>query len=556
MLSFLQIRDYAIVESIDLEFDEGFTCITGETGAGKSILVGALGLLTGQRADTTAVRDGCSKAELTAGFDIDPNGSVAAWLQQADMADGGGCLLRRVITDKGRSRAWINGVPVTLQQLGELGAQLVEIHGQNEHLRLLQPRAQFDLLDTPAEACALRGEVHAAHRTWLGLEQEKERLLAEAPLDAGDAELLEFHLRELEPALEDSARYAELDAEHRSQARADEIQQALKMSLIAFDTDDGMLAALGRARAALEPFADLGEDIAAALQLIEEASINCSEAQSSIERASTRMEQDPERLQELDRRLSRLHDLARKHRAEPGSLEEVCERLQSRLKGSAERDQRLQVLEIEIQQALSRYRDLARQLHQARCSHAGRLGETVTALMQDLGMAGGQFTISVRHQPDAVPGPMGSDQLDFLVSANAGVEPGPLRKVASGGELSRISLAIKVAARDAANAAVQVFDEVDAGIGGETARSVGALIRSLTGQGQALCVTHLAQVAVFADQQLQVSKQSGEDETRVATRVLAEAQRVDEIARMLGGQLSDQSRAHASELLAAAAVRH
>jgi DNA repair protein RecN (Recombination protein N) len=556
MLRFLQIRDYAIVDSLDLDFRGGFTCITGETGAGKSILVGALGLLCGERADTTAIRGGAAKAELSAGFDLAPGSPALQWLQDAALDDGRSCLLRRMVSDSGRSRAWINGTAVTLQQLAELGELLVEIHGQNEHIRLVRSEEQFRLLDGGGSYERELAAVRQRCESWSALESERQSLLVEKPLDAADRDLLEYQVRELASELLPADAFAALEAEHRMLARGGEVMGALEHAADVLDAESvGAGPALYRAAERLDRYAALDPEIAAAAGLMREAAINCGEALSSVQAALSRLDLSPERLQRIEQQLSGQHDLARKHRVEPEALPQVLEQLRARLERSGSLQTRLAEIDRELGRALDAYREAAHALHERRVERAAALSAAVTDLLQQLGMAGGRFGIEVQLAAEHPPAARGSDRLELLVSANPGLPPASLRKVASGGELSRISLAIKVASRAAA-AATQVFDEVDAGIGGETAHAVGALLRSLAANGQALCVTHLAQVAVFAEQQIQVQKSAEGDSTRVRTSLLEERERVDEIARMLGGRLSAQSRAHACELLAATERQH
>jgi DNA repair protein RecN (Recombination protein N) len=556
MLRFLQIRDYAIVDSLDLDFRGGFTCITGETGAGKSILVGALGLLCGDRADTTAIRNGAARAELSAGFDLQHGDAALRWLQDVALDDGRSCLLRRIISDSGRSRAWINGTPVTLQQLAELGELLVEIHGQNEHIRLVRSEEQFRLLDGGGGHDPELAQAQQCFACWSALEAERQSLLAEKPLEAAERDLLEYQVRELESELLPADAFAALEAEHRVLARGGEVLGALEYAAEVLDAESaGAGPALYRAADRLDRHGALDPEIATAAGLLREGAIICGEALNSVQAALSRLDLSPERLQRVELQLSGQHDLARKHRVEPEELPRVLEQLRSRLERSETLEARLLEIGRERAQALADYREAAHALHQRRVERAAALSATVTGLLQQLGMAGGRFEIEVQLEAERPPAARGSDRVELLVSANPGLPPGSLRKVASGGELSRISLAIKVASRAVA-AATQVFDEVDAGIGGETAHAVGALLRSLAANSQALCVTHLAQVAVFAEQQIQVLKSAEGDTTRVRSSLLGERERVDEIARMLGGRLSAQSRAHASELLATASTQH
>jgi DNA repair protein RecN (Recombination protein N) len=556
MLNFLQIRNFAIVESLDLEFAGGFTCITGETGAGKSILVDALGLLCGNRADTSSIRAGAKKAELCAEFELSESSSALQWLRDAELDDGRICLLRRMVSDSGRSRAWINGTAVTLQQLAGLGALLVEIHGQNEHIGLTRTAEQFRLLDEGGNYGETLAKVRADHQAWQALETEKQSLLRETPLDAGDMDLIRYQIGELESTMLPAGEFAAIEAEHRLLAAGGEILESLEQSIQALEKDQsGAGPVIHRVAAQLAPHAALDEDISNAAKLLSEAAIHCDEARSSLRAARSRLNLSPGRLTELEQKLGSQHDLARKHRADPDRLQHVLDGLKERFERAGSLENRLAELETELDSALSQYQAGAAELSAQRGQHAGELGASVTRLMQELGMQGGCFIIEVDHDRHRTPSALGSDRLKLLVSANPGIPPGPLKKVASGGELSRISLAIKVAS-NSDSATAQVFDEVDAGIGGDTANSVGALLKSLSAKGQALCVTHLAQVAAFADHQLQVQKSAGARETRVETNLLDRAARVDEIARMLGGRLSDQSRAHATELLNSAMIRH
>jgi len=557
MLRFLQIRDFAIVDSLDLDVAAGFTCITGETGAGKSILVGALGLLCGERADSSAIRSGAEKSELSAEFLLPLGHPARGWLAAAELDDGESCLLRRVIGSNGRSRAWVNGTVVTLQQLAELGELLVEIHGQNEHIRLVRNDEQFRLLDSGEDHDGELQRVRECFRAWQALDQERQALLQEQPLDAGERDLLQYQVQELTNEMLPPGQFAELEAEHRVLARGTEILETLESAQQTLEAEPtGASRSLHRAAERLERHAELDRDIGAAAGLLREAVINCDEALNSIQAALSRLDLSPERIGQLERQLGSQHDLARKHRVEPEQLQQVLDRLQARLERADSQEQRLNDIDRELATTLRQYREAAAALHRRRAERAGQLAAGVTELMQELGMVGGRFEFEVKLDPEQAPSSRGSDRLELRVSANAGIPPGPLRKVASGGELSRISLAIKVASRAGSGTVTQIFDEVDAGIGGDTANAVGALLLSLSAGGQALCVTHLAQVAVFADQQIRVLKTTDDESTKVRTHLLRDSDRVDEIARMLGGRLSAQSRAHASELLATASTRH
>ncbi len=467
MLSFLQIRNFAIVETLDLEFIGGFTAITGETGAGKSILVDALGLLKGNRADTAAIRAGAGKAELSAEFQLAKNSKALAWLKNAELDDGAGCLLRRLISENGRSRAWVNGTAVTLQQLSELGDLLIEIHGQNEHIRLVHSKEQFRLLDDHGAHNKKLETVERGYQEWKKLELEKQLLLDESPLDAGDSELLQYQVRELDDAMLPPGKLQALETEHRRLARGSELMAALEFARRSLESDktgigDTLNAAIDR----LQEYASLDPLIDEAMKLLNEAAINCDEARNSIQGAISGMDLSPERLLEVENKLSMQHDLARKHRVQPEQLGEVLNKLKERLERAGSLDKRLSAIDPKLDQALQSYRKKAQALHQVRHSRAAILSKAVSSLMQELGMQGGRFEFEVQYDGSASPTSGGNDRLELRVSANPGTPPGPLRKVASGGELSRISLAIKVASKCGDPAQTQVFDEVDAGIGG------------------------------------------------------------------------------------------
>jgi DNA repair protein RecN (Recombination protein N) len=551
MLTHLQIQDFAIAPKLELEFEPGFTVITGETGAGKSILVDALGLLLGDRSDASWVRAGAERAELNAEFDVAGNLPARRWLTDAELGSDGCCLLRRSIAANGRSRAWINGMPVTVQQLGQLGDLLVELHGQNEHLRLTRPAEQLRLLDAGGAYQDEMREARERYQDWKALDDELGELQASSSLSAGEQDLLRYQVSELQEHALAAEPLEALEDEHRLLSRSGELLQVLGSSLEALE-DDGqnLVDELYRVGTRLEPFQEFGRDIAEARQMLEEAGINAREAAAGLRRALDRIDLQPDRLQAVERQLGQLGDLARKHQVKLEDLPARRDELSARLERSENFTEQREALERRVNAALESYRAAAAGLSRQRLAHAANLSESVTGLMQDLGMKGGVLQLRVTHDPEARPAARGDDHVELRVSANPGFPPGPLAKIASGGELSRISLAIKVAAAGSEQR-TQVFDEVDAGIGGETANTVGQLLRRLSANGQALCVTHLAQVAVCADRQVQVNKETGKDSVQVDSRLLDEQQRVEEIARMLSGRASEQSLAHARELLAA-----
>lgn len=568
MLQDLSIRDFAIVPRQELAFSPGFTALTGETGAGKSLIVDALCLLSGRRADTDLIRQGADKAELTGEFSLDESHAALAWLRNAEMDDGTSCLLRRVISRSGRSRAWINGTAVTLNQLQELGTLLVEIHGQNEHIRLNQAGERFRLLDEAGGYDDALKSVVECHRHWRAAQSELERLRQAAPLDAGEIELLEHQLKELEAFALPPEEVRELEAEHKRLSRGSEFMAALEFAANALaDASEGaeslgLTDQINRIVSGLQPAAEADPRLDEIIRMLQEAAINCEEARQGVQRISADVDLSPERLDAVEQQLGQLHDLARKHRVAMDDLQQTREALAERIETSASLEKRIAECEAEVADTLHEYREAARVLSEKRNSRAAMLGRCVTEAMQDLAMEGGEFRIEVEHQPDCEPSPRGSDRISLLVSANLGVSPGPLRKVASGGELSRISLAVKVAhyqirggiGSGVAGAPVQVFDEVDAGIGGDTANAVGRLLRSVADESQTLCVTHLAQVAARAHHQIKIEKCSAKDEVSVNATPLAAVAREEEIARMLSGKVSAHSLAHARELIENAAA--
>ncbi len=557
MLNHLQIRDFAIVPTLDLEIEAGFTAITGETGAGKSILVDALGLLLGDRSDAAWVRSGAKRAELTAEFSVADNIEAQQWLTDFDLSADNSCLLRRTINSNGRSRAFINGTPVTVAQIQSLGHLLVEIHGQNEHLRLVRPAEQFKLLDQSGKHSAEIEKVVCAFNDWKQLEEELETLDQETAISVSDLEFMNFQLDELQQHELKPTAIAGLQIEHDRLAAGDSLLDALNCSIELLEpesatSDGGINSDINSSLGQLQGFTALDEDIHSACQMLQEAEVNCAEALNSLRTARERLDLDPARFNQLATTLGQIHDLARKHRVNMDALEAIQEKLSTRIERAGSSESRRGELQAAIEISLVNYRKLAKNLHQKRQQQAAILSKRVMELMTELGMSGGIFKLEVNLNSQAAPSARGDDDIQINISANPGTAPGPLGKIASGGELSRISLAIKVAAASGSNAVTQIFDEVDAGIGGDTANAVGNLLKRLAGSGQALCVTHLAQVAVCASHQLQVSKVSDEVSTVVDTSLLGIDDRVDEIARMLSGKISEQSRAHAAELLSAA----
>lgn len=554
MLNHLHIHNFAIVPTLDLDIQAGFTAITGETGAGKSILVGALGLLLGDRSDAAWVRPGAERAELTAEFSLEHNAQARNWLEESDLSSDGSCLLRRTINSGGRSRAYINGSPVTVAQIQSLGQLLVEIHGQNEHMRLTKTAEQFRLLDGSGNYASELTLVESAYLDWQRTAHELDALEQDVSVSDSELEILNYQVAELSQFNLSDESLSALQTEHERLAAGGSLLDALTLSIELLDPESSMENAginsdLNTTLAHLQKFINLDRDIKDASDMLQEAAVNCREALRSLNAARDRIDLNPARYEDVSKTLGQLHDLARKHRVRMEGLEQVMLALEARIERAGSSEQRRSRLQAELQNHLDVYRLAAKNLHAQRQQHATELSKRVTALMAELGMAGGTFELVVSLIPNTRPALRGDDEVQIRISANPGLPPGPLNKIASGGELSRISLAIKVAAKSGSESVTQIFDEVDAGIGGETANAVGKLLKRLSGNGQALCVTHLAQVAVCATHQLQVRKATGKDSTLVDTTLLDNAGRIDEIARMLSGKISEQSRAHALELL-------
>lgn len=554
MLRSLQVRDFAIVEEVELAFGAGMTVVTGETGAGKSLLVDALLLLTGARAEAALVRHGCERAELAAEFDLAGQADTLAWLREAELDEDAECRLRRVIRNEGSSRAWINGRSVSLGQLRELGARLVEIHGQHEQQALLERASQLEVLDHWGGHLELRAEVARLAGEWRAIGT---RIAALGGSEDRDERIawLEHQLGELDAHALDAPALAELEERHRRLANAGRLLQGLAALAEGLDGEGelALLPRLARLAAELQQLAGLDTRLEEPLALLDNARIQLSEAHDFLAHHADRLDLDPERLAEVEAQLARLHDLARKHRVRPEELPAEAERLRSELEGLRNAGSELARLAAEREHSARAWREAAARLGAARRKAATALGERVSALMAELGMAGGRFEVAIEPQPADEPDPQGAERCEFLVAANPGQPPRPLRKVASGGELSRISLAIEVAALGGDTVPTMVFDEVDSGIGGAVAEIVGQKLRTLGNRCQVLCVTHLPQVAAQGHAHLRASKREDGGTMRTRVETLDAAGREAEIARMLGGvEITAATAAHAAEMLAEA----
>ncbi|MDX6082355.1 DNA repair protein RecN [Xanthomonas campestris] len=554
MLRHLSIKDFAVVRATELEFGPGMTVVSGETGAGKSLMVDALGFLSGLRADSGVVRHGADRAELSAEFQLPAEHPGLTWLADNELDDDAQCQLRRIIRADGGSRAWINGRPVTSSQLSDLAARLVEIHGQHEHQALMARNSQLALLDAYARNSAQREQVRQASQRWQALLDERDALSAQG--DVSDRiGFLEHQLAELEREDLDPAAIAALDTNHRRQAHATALIGACESVVQQLNGDEGpsALGLLQDSRHDLARVAEHEPRLGEVDALLDSAAIQIEEALALLDRVRDDLDADPTQFEAMERRLGRLHDLARKHRVAPDELAAHRDHLTAEVESLRGADERLQQLDKHIAAAIGVWQGAASVLSASRQSAAQALSAATTTLIGELGMGGGQFLIQLQPQETLRPDPNGAERVEFLVAANAGQPPRALRKVASGGELSRISLAIEVAALGLDSVPTMVFDEVDSGIGGAVADIVGQKLRALGEERQVLCVTHLPQVAAKGHAHYRVSKAPVDGMTQSAVELLGPQARQEELARMLGGvEVSKEARAAARKLLQSA----
>ena len=550
MLSRITVSNLVIVRRLDLPFGPGMTALTGETGAGKSILIDALGLALGDKADGSMIRTGADKAEINVGFDIDETGPIADWLQQRDLTADGECLLRRVLVRGGRSRAYINGTPTTTTALRELGEQLVDIHGQNAHQSLLKTQAQRALLDEYAGLDKQVQKVKDLFTEWRTLVDRHEQLRQAGEDRVNRLDYLRFQIDELDSLVCDGETLETLEAEHARLAHAERLLSDGSQVLATLeDNDPALRHRLQEVLSTITELSELDPSLHGAKELLESAGIQIDEAVAELRHYQDRIELDPERLQEIDHRLGRLHDAARKHRTTPAELEGLLQQLRDEATTLEHADSELQQLAERIGQCESSYFATAEKLSTARRKAAKTLSSTVSDSMQTLGMRGGNFSVNCTKDRTQ-PGAHGMDHIRFMVAANPGQPAAALSDVASGGELSRISLAIQVATANCGAVPTLIFDEVDVGIGGAVAEIVGNLLRRLGNERQVLCVTHLPQVASQAHQQLRVQKVTDGDTTETHIEQLDADKRIDEIARMLGGiDITEQTLRHADEMI-------
>ncbi|AFI65142.1 DNA repair protein RecN [Burkholderia pseudomallei] len=549
MLRHLSIRDFVIVAALDLEFDSGFTVFSGETGAGKSILIDALALALGERADASVVRTGSGRADISAEFT--PHDRVARWLDEHAFDADDTVMLRRVVDANGRSRAFINGTSATLAQLREVGEMLVDIHGQHAHQLLMRADAQRELFDTHAGLAADAAAVARGYRAWRDATHAIDAAQAHERERQLEREKLAWQLAELDKLAPQPGEWDEITAEHKRLTHSANLIDGVQGALGAIsESDDAMLTQLGAIVSRLRSLAEYDPALNDALASLEPAEIQLQEASYSLSHYAQRLDLDPDRLAQVETRLDALHSTARKFRLPPETLHDEHEARRAQL---AELDAAadLSALQAVADKAKQAYLADAQKLSKAREQAAKALGVAVTTGMQELSMAGGSFEVAL--VPLAEGGAHGLEQVEFRVAGHAGVPLRPLAKVASGGELARISLALAVIASAASPTPTLIFDEVDTGIGGGVAEVVGRLLHQLGQMRQVLCVTHLPQVAARGDHHFQVAKgEDGEGGTVSTVVPLDRASRIEEVARMLGGlEITATTRKHAKEMLTA-----
>lgn len=548
MLTQITISQFTVVDHLEVDFRDGLTVITGETGAGKSIMLDALGLCLGDRADPKAIRPGAARAEIHAAFAIDAIPAAHDWLRERELDAGEDLILRRVINSDGRSRAYINGRPSTLQDCAELGEQLIDIHSQHAHQSLLRRDQQRSLLD--GYAGENTDDLSELADNWRARAEELHALTQRQSEHADREQLLRYQLAELEELALGDNELAALESEQQQLENAETIQQ---QSSDAIEQCDAGATATHSALSSLDAGLHSGQRMEQIREMLDSAKIQLEEARAELNQYLADRESNPARLAEIRDRLEQIYDQARKHRVLPEQLPEKHRELAAEMTSLDSSDERLDALREEVSELALSWKTKAAALSKARSKAARRLEKEVGKLLGELSMGGCVFKVALNKRDSADPHPRGAETVEFLISTNPGAAPQPLSRVASGGELSRISLAIEVASAGRSTIPTMIFDEVDVGIGGAVAEVVGRLLASIAARSQVLCVTHLPQVASQGQQHLVVEKRGDKKSVSSSLRLLGAEERVVEVARMLGGvKMTDQSRAHAREMLEAA----
>ena len=555
MLLSLQVRDFAIIDQIEIELGHGMTVLTGETGAGKSILVDALGLVLGERGSSQLVRSGAKRAEFSAEFDISSLPDVKELLEQQAMDQDNQCLLRRVINEDGRSRAFINGNAATIQQLKTLGESLLDIHGQHFHQSLGRRSVQRDLLDHFGGLLDQREATEAAFAQWRVLQDRLQELMAADENRESRLDLLAFQLTELDALALQADEVDDLLGERQKLLHSGRLAEGIIQALGSLADDDSGNAGtlVAEAIKSIDPLLEFDGELAAIRQLLDSASIQLIEAADALQRYGDTLNMDPARRDWVEERLDAIQSIARKHRLDAAEIPVLHARLARELDELTHAEERGQQLQEAVGSARENFQILAEALSAKRGNAAAKFSTAISEAMAGLGMPGGIFDVRLKRMNDDDARPWGVDDIEFLISANPGQAPQALSRVASGGELSRMSLAIQVIASDGSSIPTMVFDEVDSGVGGGVAEMVGRRLQELGARRQVLCVTHLPHVASLADAHFRISKVTDGKATRTGIRELGDEERVEEVARMLGGvEITQKTIDHAAEMLAGA----
>jgi DNA repair protein RecN (Recombination protein N) len=556
MLTLLRISNYAIIDDIEIDMHSGFSVMTGETGAGKSILVDALGLALGDRADASAVRTGTKRAEISLVFEIDAQHPGRTWLTDRGLDDDELCCLRRTISAEGRSQAFINNQPVTLKDLRAIGDQLVDIHGQHAHQSLLTPAAQRQILDASGELDELAAQVAKAFAAWQSALNAREVLTDNSANREAELDLLKFQLSELEALDLADGEPEALREERERLGHVDNLQQAIGQAaeaLYASETGSAYMAT-AQARALIESVVAHDKDLNDLLERVTAWEIELKEAGIDLSRRLDSLEADPARLDEVEARLDRIQQAARRHRVGDDEVPGVAATLRDRIQSLDAGSESAAALDARCRETKQQYDSLARKLSKSRHSAGKKLSQSVTKKIRELGLTSAEFAIAITPKSESRHDSTGIDHIVFAVTTNAGQAPGPIDRIASGGELSRIGLALAVVATDASSIPTLVFDEVDAGIGGAVAEVVGRRLREIAGRHQVLCVTHLPQVASQGRNHYRIVKLTDGKSSRTQVRLLDADQRIEELSRMLGGvEITAATRAHAEEMIQQAA---
>jgi len=558
MLSLITVRNYAVIDEVEVEFDAGLSVLTGETGAGKSILVDALGLALGDRADAGAVRKGCRQAQISVLFECPQDHPALDWLAERGLDQDDTCLLRRIVSARGRSRAFVNNQPATLQDLRSVGSRLVNIHGQGAHQALLHAPAQRSIVDHHGGHLQLSSQVAAAFGDWKSCEAACKAQQQRGADRASELELLRFQVREIENLDYREGELEALQEERGRLANVDRLSNSIESALSGlYERDHGSAQQIiAQAQREISDARALDPSLGNAADLLAEAEIQVQEAVRGLASYRDRLEPDPKRLDWVESRLATIRSLALRHHVEEAELGGLLETLRSRIDTLGNAAESLETAHRRARQARDTYFGAAEKLGAARLRCAESLSEAVEAQMAVLGLPNGRFRAEIGKKPNDRADATGLDRIEFQVSLNPGQEFGPLSRVASGGELSRISLALEVVAAGATSIPTLVFDEVDAGIGGGVAEIVGRRLADIAAHRQVLCVTHLAQVASQGRQHYRVLKQVHTRSTRTSVHSLSRKERIEELARMLGGvEITVRTRAHAEEMIDRAADR-